>query len=160
MGRADRAGGRLRFPDLSDLHIQPRDRVLGRPEGGMKTMKTAKLMLVSLLVATIACDDREVTTPNNPNRETVVANSQDVLALISNGLLQWFNRSGSTSPGVAFTVMADEFSTGFLDFGGQDLSKEPRLALNNGVVSSNAPPHRVTWQDFYNNIAALNTALA
>ena len=122
-------------------------------------MKTAKLTLVSLLVATIACYDLEVTNTNNPNRETVIENSQDVLALISNGLIQWFNRSGSTSPGVALTVMADEFTTGFLDFGGQDLSKEPRLALNNGVVSSNAPPHRVTWQDFYNNIAALNTAL-
>src|SRR3990172_2685046 len=122
-------------------------------------MKTAKLTLVSLLVATIACYDLEVTNPNNPNRETVVANSQDVLALISNGLLQWFNRSGSTSPGVAFTVMADEFSTGFLDFGGQLLSREPREAIDNGIPVSNAPPHHVTWPDYYNNLAAVNTAL-
>jgi hypothetical protein len=74
-------------------------------------------------------------------------------------LLQWFNRSGGTSPGVALSVMADEFSTGFADFGGQDLSREPREAINNGVPPNNAPPHHVTWPDYYNNIAALNTAL-
>lgn len=122
-------------------------------------MKNAKLTLVSLLVATAACYDLEVTNTNNPNRETVVENSQDMLALISNALLQWFQRSGDNDPNIALTVMADEFTTGFLDFGGQDLSKEPRLAVNNAVVSSNAPPHRVTWGDYYNNIAALNTAL-
>ncbi len=122
-------------------------------------MRTAKLMLVSLLVATIGCDSLEVTNPNNPNRETVVSNSQDVLALISNGLLQWFNRSGDVNPGIAMTVMADEFTTGFLDFGGQDLSREPREAINNGVPPNNAPPHHATWPDYYNNIAAVNTAL-
>lgn len=122
-------------------------------------MKTAKLSLVSLLVATMACYDLEVTNPNNPNRETVIQNSQDVLALISNGLLQWFNRSGTTSPAVTMSVMADEFSTGFLDFGSQGLSREPREAIDNGVPVANAPPHHVTWPDYYNNIAAVNTAL-
>jgi len=122
-------------------------------------MKTAKLLLVSLLVVTAACDDLEVTNPNNPNRETVIASSQDVLALISNGLLQWFNRSGATSPAVTMSVMADEFSTGFLDFGSQALSREPREAIDNGVPVANAPPHHVTWPDYYNNIAAVNTAL-
>jgi hypothetical protein len=125
----------------------------------MEIMRPIRLLFASLLVGTLACDDLEVTNLNNPNRETVVKNSQDVLALISNGLLQWFNRSAGTSPAVALSVMADEFSTGFADFGGQDLSREPREAINNGVPPANAPPHHVTWPDYYNNIAALNTAL-
>src|SRR5687768_17135523 len=122
-------------------------------------MKAYKLLLVGLLVTATACDDLDVANENNPNRTTVVQSSQDVLALISNGLLQWFNRSAGTSPAVALSVMADEFSTGFADFGGQDLSKEPREAINNGVPPANAPPHHVTWPDYYENIAALNTAL-
>lgn len=122
-------------------------------------MRTIPLLFISLLVGTLACDDLEVSNLNSPNRETVVKNPQDVLALISNGLLQWFNRSGTTSPSVALSVMADEFSTGFADFGGQDLSREPREAINNGVPPANAPPHHVTWPDYYNNIAAVNTAL-
>ena len=32
---------------------------------------------------------------------------------------------------------------GFADFGGQDLSKEPREAINNGVPPNNAPPQPV-----------------
>jgi len=122
-------------------------------------MKTIRLLFLASAVGLAACDDLDVTNTNNPNRETVVTNSQDVLALISNGMLQWFNRSGGTSPGVALTVMADEFSTGFADFGGQDLSAEPRQAVNNGVPTNNASPHHATWPDYYNNIAALNTAL-
>lgn len=122
-------------------------------------MRNAKLLSVCLLAATVACGDLEVTNPNNPNRETVVSSSQDVLSLINNGLLQWFNRSASTSPGVAMTVMADEFTTGFLDFGGQLLSTEPRVGIDNGIPTGNASPHHVTWPDYYSNIAALNTAL-
>jgi hypothetical protein len=123
-------------------------------------MRSITLISVALLAATVvSCDTLDVTNPNNPSRETVVRNSQDVLALISNGLLQWFNRSGSTSPGVALSVMADEFSTGFADFGGQDLSREPREAINNGVPSNNPPPHHATFPDYFANIAALNQAL-
>jgi hypothetical protein len=113
---------------------------------------------VALLAGTLGCDDLGVTNPNNPSRVTVVESSQDALALISNGLLQWFNRSGSTSPGVALSVMADEFSTGFADFGGQDLSKEPREAINI-QNPTNGPPHHATFPDYYGNIAAINTAL-
>lgn len=120
-------------------------------------MKTTRLFFLALLVTATACDDLEVTNENNPNRETVVRSSQDVLALISNGLFQWFARSAGTSPAVALSVMADEFSTGFTDFGGQDLSREPRDAINNGVTTLS--PHGATWTDYYENIAALNTAL-
>jgi hypothetical protein len=122
-------------------------------------MKTKKLLVIALLAASTACDDLEVANVQNPNRVTVVRSSQDVLALISNGLLQWFNRSAQTSPAIALSVMADEFTTGFADFGGQDLSLEPRQAINNGVPPNNAPPHHVTWPDYYANIAALNTGL-
>ena len=122
-------------------------------------MRNPKLLFVCLLAVTVACGDLEVTNPNNPSRETVMSNSQDVLSLINNGLLQWFNRAGGRSPGIAMTVMADEFSTGFLDYGGQALSREPREAIDNGIPVSNAPPHHDAWPDYYNNIAAVNTAL-
>src|SRR5688572_33422731 len=122
-------------------------------------MRATNLLAVMVLVGAVACGDLDVTNPNNPNRVTVVRNSQDALALISNGLLQWFNRSGSTTPAVALSVMADEFSTGFADFGGQDLSREPREAVNNGPPSNNAPPHHTTFSDYCSTRAALNHAL-
>ena len=121
-------------------------------------MRASRLLIAGLVAGGVGCGDLEVTNPNNPGRVTVVRSSQDALALISNGLLQWFNRSAQTSPAVALSVMADEFSTGFADFGGQDLSSEPRLAIN--IQSpSNGPPHHVTFPDYYANIAALNIAL-
>jgi hypothetical protein len=122
-------------------------------------MKASRIAAIALVLGTLACDDLDVVNPNNPSRQTVITSSQDVLALISNGMLQWFNRSGSTSPGVALSVMADEFTTGFADFGGQDLSKEPREAVNNSPSFANGPPHHVTFTDYYANIAALNQAL-
>jgi hypothetical protein len=125
-------------------------------------MRPARLLVTAVVAASIvgavACGELDVTNPNNPSRVTVVSSSQDALALISNGLLQWFNRAGSTSPSVALSVMADEFSTGFADFGGQDLSKEPREGINI-QNPTNGPPHHATFPDYYGNIAALNTAL-
>jgi hypothetical protein len=121
-------------------------------------MRVIKLLVPALLGSVVACGDLEVTNPNNPSRITVVRSSQDALALISNAFLQWFNRSAQTSPAVAMSVMADEFSTGFADFGGQDLSKEPREAINI-QNPNNGPPHHATFPDYYANVAALNTAL-
>ena len=125
-------------------------------------MRATKLLVAGLLASaaasTVACDSLDVTNPNNPSRVTVVRSAQDALALISNGLLQWFNRSADTDPGVALSVMADEFSTGFADFGGQDLSREPREAINI-QNPANGPPHHDAFPDYYGNIAALNTAL-
>ena len=121
-------------------------------------MRAIRVLVAVLLAGTVACDDMDVTNPNNPNRETVVRSPQDALALISNGMLQWFNRSFSTTPAVTLSVMADEFSTGFADFGGQDLSKEPREGINI-QNPNNGPPHHTTFPDYYGNIAAINTAL-
>jgi hypothetical protein len=124
-------------------------------------MRTVKLLLgAPLLAGALACDDLGVSNNNNPNRETVVKSSQDVLALISNGLIQWFGTSAGacgSCPAPALSVMADEFSTGFTDFGTQDLSREPREAVNNSVTTLS--PHGGTWISYYGNVAALNTAL-
>lgn len=126
-------------------------------------MKTLRL-LVALVAGTVACADLEVMNDNNPSRETVVRNSQDVLALISNAMIQWYGPCcgtgagmGNTNPGISMSAMADEFSTGFTDFGAQDLSREPREAINQGIGTLST--HEATWINFYSNIAALNAAL-
>jgi hypothetical protein len=51
--------------------------------------------------------------------------------------------------------MADEFSGGFFDFGGLELSREPREALN---PQSPNNPTGAPWQDYYRIIAGINTA--
>ncbi len=113
------------------------------------------VLLGALVLAAPACQDMDVTNPNNPGRDNVLKSGPDVESLISTAFREWFNRTEGTSPAVSLSFMADEFTGGFFDFGGQELSREPREPLN---PRSGTNPSPATWVDYYRIIAGINTA--
>lgn len=120
-------------------------------------MRPNVMILVGVLAfGGSACQDMDVVNVNNPSRESVLESPADVEALISATFRGWFERTGGTTPGIAMSVMADEFTTGFGDFAAQELSLEPRPALN--PFSPNNPTG-ATWADYYGVIAGVNTAI-
>jgi hypothetical protein len=102
-----------------------------------------------------ACQDMDVMNPNNPNRESVLNSPADVQALVSTTFRTWFERAEGSHITIPMSTMADEFSTAFFDFGGLELSQEPRAELNPRSPNSN---HSAVWQDYYRVIAGINTA--
>jgi hypothetical protein len=102
-----------------------------------------------------ACQDMDVTNPNNPNRESVLQSPADVQALVSATFRIWFERYEGSNVTIPMSTMADEFSTAFFDFGGLELSQEPRATFNPRSPNSN---HSAVWQDYYSIIAGINTA--
>jgi hypothetical protein len=117
--------------------------------------KTSILIVCAAATSTLACQDLDISNPNNPDREVVVTSASDIEALISSSFRRWFNLHQNVTPTTAQTVMADEFSTGFLDFGGQHLGEEPRNPIDNGPVSPNSP-NRVPISTLYSIISAVN----
>jgi hypothetical protein len=109
----------------------------------------------ALILGAAACQDMDVTNPNNPNRESVLQSPADVQALVSGTFVQWFNRVEGSNVTIPMSTIADEFSTAFFDFGGLELSQEPRAQLNPRSPNSN---HSAVWQDYYRVIAGVNTA--
>jgi hypothetical protein len=97
----------------------------------------------------------DVTNPNDPNRESVLNSPSDVQALVSATFRTFFSTSEGDDVTIPMSTMADEFSTAFFDFGGLELSQEPRATFNPRTPNSN---HSAVWQDYYRIIAGINTA--
>ena len=119
-------------------------------------MRTIKLIIVAALVTGAAsCQDMDVTNPNNPNRESVLRSPSDIQALVSPTFRIFFNTSEGDDVAIPMSFMADEFSGGFFDFGGLELSQEPRASLNPRSPNSN---HSAVFQDYYRILASISTA--
>src|SRR5688500_9861987 len=101
----------------------------------MRTIKT--LLLGALAVGLAGCQDMDVTNPNDPNRESVLNSPSDVQALISSTFRAFFKRAEGSHVTIPMSTMADEFSTAFFDFGGLELSQEPRATFNPRSPNSN-----------------------
>ena len=122
-------------------------------------MRNASLLVVGALAfSALACQDLDITNPNNPDREVVVSSAPDVESLISSSFRQWFNQTQGSTPSMALTCAADEFSSGFTDYGTQSAGAEPRLAVDNGSVAANSP-NRSTFSGIYSIIAAVNIGI-
>jgi hypothetical protein len=120
----------------------------------MKTMMRF-VLTGALAIGVAACQDMDITNPNNPNRESVLRSPADVQALVSGTFRTWFNDSEGDDAAIPMSTMADEFSTAFFDFGGLELSQEPRATFNPRSPNSN---HSGVFQNYYRIIAGINTA--
>lgn len=122
-------------------------------------MRTSSLLIAGVLAFVAAgCQDLEITNPNNPDRQVVVSSATDVEALISTSFRRWFNMTQALTPSTAITCAADEFSSGFTDYGSHEQGLEPRNAIDNGPVSANSP-NRTPFQTIYSIIGGVNIGL-
>lgn len=122
-------------------------------------MRTSRFLIIGVVAAgSLACQDLEVTNPNNPDRDVVVQSATDVEALIATSFRRWFNLTQGATPSIALSNMADEFSSGFFDFGAQDQGREPRQPINNIATAPNSP-NRVPISTIYSIIAGVNIGL-
>ena len=78
-------------------------------------MRNASLLVVGALAfSALACQDLDITNPNNPDRDVVVESSSDTEALISTSFRRWFQRTQGSTPSMALTSAADEFTGGIV----------------------------------------------
>ena len=109
----------------------------------------------ALVLITTSCQDMDVSNPNNPNLESVLQSPADVQALISGTFRTLFSQSEGDDVAIPMSTMADEFSTAFFDFGGLEVSQEPRSQFNPRSPNSG---HSGVFADYYRIIAGVNTA--
>jgi len=122
-------------------------------------MRTSSLLVAGALAfSALACQDLEVTNPNNPDREVVVSSAVDVEALISTSFRRWFNLTQGLTPSVALSTAADEFTSGFTDYGAHEQGLEPRNAIDNGPTSANSP-NRAPISTAFSIVGGVNIGL-
>lgn len=117
------------------------------------------LATIVLLVAAAGCQDLAVSNPNAPDRTRALTNPADVQSLIASSFTSWWAVAQGTLPGFPFTTMADEFSSGFADYGILAASSEPRIAYNNSTANSRRFQNEVPWYELYGALSNVNDAM-
>ncbi|HSH45063.1 MAG TPA: hypothetical protein VK966_04365, partial [Longimicrobiales bacterium] len=120
--------------------------------------KTWMLLLTGALLMG-GCTDLDVTNPNNPDRERVVSNPDDLQSLISSQMVRLFRNNQFNYPNGALAAMVDNTTGGFLDYSVAALSWEPREAWNNSSLNTRSAVNRQPWYGLYEIISASNDGL-
>lgn len=115
---------------------------------------------IGLVGVLATCQDLDVTNPNNPDRARLERDPQLVQTIISSAYAQLFDFWQDDYPVWVLSTMADEFTSGFLDFGIHDMSKEPRLAFNNSPTYDDQDINLDPWQKSNAILSGLADAVA
>jgi hypothetical protein len=113
----------------------------------------------AVLAALVACQDLDVTNPNEPDRDRARRSANSIEAFVSGAFRSWWEWVHDDSPVWVFSTMADEFTAAFGDFGILQASSEPRVAWNNSTVSGDREANEDPWYGWYSMLSTVNDAL-
>ncbi|MGE0443564.1 MAG: hypothetical protein AB7L66_18805 [Gemmatimonadales bacterium] len=122
-------------------------------------MRASFVGAAALLAGLAGCQSLDVVNGNSPDRERATRTPGDVQTIAASSFNVLWNSLMGNSPGIPTSVMADEATTGFADFANWDLSKEPRVALDNSTVYQRRGVVENPWYDLYSVISSANDAL-
>src|SRR6476660_4928149 len=113
-----------------------------------------------LLLAAVACQDRNVTNPNAPDRDRATKQPVSAESFVATSFRTFWPVAGHDDyPSWAFSTMAREITSGFADFGQLEVSAEPRSAWNNSPVNARNQVSEGPWYGLYRTISSVNEAL-
>jgi hypothetical protein len=126
------------------------------------TKRMNRLLLVGLMaaVSATACQDLDITNPNNPDRERALAVPGDVETLISSAWYPFWNRTQVN--GTVYhplNAISGIQSTSVANNSGLELSEIPRPVYDNNPASGPSSLARFPWYDFYTGLDSGNEGL-
>ena len=124
-------------------------------------MKQVYKFLLILSLFTLSGCDLEVENINDPDRDQVLSTPEGVKALTGGLFNQWYKNEqhNLNSPGPALWVMADWGTVTFANYSCVDLSKEPRIFLNNTPSYRYHKNTRNFWRNMYSMLSSANDVL-
>jgi hypothetical protein len=122
-------------------------------------MRILNGILVAAVGLSAACVDLDVTNPNEPDRERVLATPGDVQSLISTSFQLYFDNAQQTNPNIPNAAMADNITGGFFDFGVFDMTEEPRTVFDASPLNTRGFVGRAPWSRLYPVLSNVNDGL-
>jgi len=122
-------------------------------------MRRILAAIAALTLVTAGCQDLDVTNPNNPDRDRVLSQPDDIESVIASTFRTWFARAQYEYPNMALAAVADEATGGFFDYGVHDISTEPRSAYNNSVLNTRNGVNENPWNSMYTLISSVNDGI-
>lgn len=127
----------------------------------MKNYSRTVVGVLGMALLAGACQDLEVTNPNQPDVQRILLDPSDVEALVASSWRPYWNhdQANTSGTGIVVSTMADEFTATSSNFGVLDLSSEPRPVFNNDPAYSNRFVNQGPWYDWYGGISNANAGL-
>jgi hypothetical protein len=117
-------------------------------------------LIPALALLAAACQDLNVTNPNEPDRERATRQPAATESFVSSSFRKWWPVAGHDDyPSWALSTIANEITSGFADFGQLELSAEPRSAWNNSPVNARNNVSEEPWYELYGAISAVTDAV-
>jgi starch-binding outer membrane protein, SusD/RagB family len=128
--------------------------------------KRYPLVAAAALLFVGACNDLDVTNPNNPDVERALASPEDVQALAISTLRSWYMTTVSAGPDDfgdlyqhMMSVTADVNTGNFGNFGMRFNNLEPRIPYENSSAGGDRFITETPWEYNYGTIGAANDVL-
>jgi len=123
----------------------------------IKYMNAIKIILLFLITSSIGCKDFATENLNNPDRNKVLSSGSDLMPVLQNGYVSWWQGVHGAHPAIALSVAADAYSLSRSDFGAQRFGFEPRTFYNN---RSNEDPDykKIVAIPWYGCLSAVSSA--
>ncbi|MFC1492332.1 hypothetical protein ACFL6O_00110 [candidate division KSB1 bacterium] len=125
--------------------------------------KKLKLLTAFLILAAFAIGgcttDMDIRNDNNPDTKRVLVTSADVENLIASAFRLYHYAHSGYYPSWALSVMADEYSSSWGNYGMRDTSEEPAKSLNNSSSYGSRGIFQDAWYDNYEVISNVNDGM-
>lgn len=125
-------------------------------------MKSKYIIIVFLsIIGLTSCHkDLEVANLNQPDREQVLSNPDDVYGLAESSFYNWYMATTSSlSPRMSMWVMADQGTCSWANSGMYHLSSQPRIGFDNTTSYTYAYIFEAFYEDMYGNLGQVNDVL-
>ncbi len=106
-----------------------------------------------------ACNNLDVTNPNNPDVARALASPEDVKNISISTMNSWYLTSTYVEPYISMCVTADACSGNFGNFGMRFNNLEPRIPYGNSSAGGDRAVTESPWNFNYQTLGAANDAL-
>ncbi len=127
----------------------------------MRSLRHHTLVLASVaaLGAAAGCGDLDVTNPNLPDRNRVLATPGDVISLSGSGMVSWYNAAQDMVSAGPLNTMADAYSASWNNYQMRIFSSHPRTHWRNDPAAAERVTVEQLWYDHYSTLAGANDVL-
>jgi len=135
----------------------------------MQLKKRYSLLGAAAVVLASACNNFDVTNPNQPDIQRALSSPADVKSLAQSTVRSWYmtsvsggpedGQNGEPDPQVFGCVTADVCTMNYGNFGARFNNLEPRVAYENSSSGGDRTVAEIPWDHNYGTIGAANDVL-
>lgn len=135
----------------------------------MQLKKRYSLLGAVAVLFAVACNDLNVTNPNDPDIERALSSPEDVKSLAQSTIRSWYmtavsggpedGSDGEPNPQIFGCVTSDVCTMNYGNFGARFNNLEPRLPYENSSAGGDRTVAEIPWDKNYGTIGATNDVL-